>query len=71
MKIMDLTEKGYDCDFVNDVLEELKCGVCCLVLREPVQLVRCGHRICKSCLNQTKTHENDRYSSSYFFIYHS
>ena len=67
---MDLTESGYDCDFVNDVSEELTCVVCHLVLREPVQLVECGHRICKSYFNQIKPRAHDRYSISCFFMCH-
>lgn len=57
---MAVTESGYDFDFVDDVSDELICVVCHLVLKEPVQLVQCGHRLCKSCFNQMKTYADDR-----------
>ena len=42
---------GYDDEFVNAVDEELQCVICRLPLREAVQ-TRCGHRFCKTCLNE-------------------
>ncbi|CAF4319557.1 unnamed protein product, partial [Rotaria sordida] len=27
------------------------CPVCLLILRDPVQLKKCGHRQCETCLN--------------------
>ena len=57
---MALTESGFDFLFVNDVSDELICVVCHLVLKEPVQLVQCGHRLCKSCFNQIKSYGDDR-----------
>ena len=63
---MDLMENGYDCDFASDVSKELICVVCNLVLREPVQLGECGHRLCKLCLNQMTSKTSDRYSGCCF-----
>ena len=42
---------GYDEEFVGDVEDECTCSICFLPLREPV-LTRCGHRFCKSCLEE-------------------
>ena len=42
---------GYDDEFVSTVDEELQCAICRLPLREAVQ-TRCGHRFCKTCLNE-------------------
>ncbi|KAL9954681.1 hypothetical protein ACROYT_G042247 [Oculina patagonica] len=42
---------GFDEDFVNPVDEDFHCLICHLPLREPVQ-TKCGHRFCKSCLEQ-------------------
>ena len=42
---------GYDDEFVSKVDEELQCAICRLPLREAVQ-TRCGHRFCKTCLNE-------------------
>ena len=57
---MALTKSGYNFEFVGDVPDELICVVCHLVLKEPVQLVQCGHRFCKSCFNQMKTYADGR-----------
>ena len=67
---MALRESRCDFDFVTNVPDELFCVVCHLVLNEPVQLVKCGHRFCKVCFNQIKTYADDRYRSSYFFVCH-
>jgi len=42
---------GFEEDFVNPVDEDFHCLICHLPLREPVQ-TKCGHRFCKSCLEQ-------------------
>ena len=47
---------GYDCDFINEVPEDLICSVCHFALKEPVQLEVCGHGMCRSCFNQLKDH---------------
>ena len=67
---MESRERGYDCDFVSDVPEELICVACHLVLREPVQLGECGHRLCKACANQIKSERNDRYINCCFVVWY-
>ena len=57
---MAVTESGYNFDFVSDFSDELICVACHLVLKELVQLVKCGHRLCKSCFNQMKTYADGR-----------
>ena len=42
---------GYKEDFVSTVDDDVKCFVCSLPLREPVQ-TRCGHRFCRECLEE-------------------
>jgi len=34
----------------------LRCIVCHLVLRQPLQIMRCGHRFCQQCFNRIKKH---------------
>ena len=53
---MELQGGGYDCDFINEVPEDLICSVCHFALKEPVQLEGCGHGMCRSCFNQLKDH---------------
>ena len=48
--VQKIESEGYDATFVNEVDEELKCAVCHLVLRDPIQLSECGHRFCHGCL---------------------
>ncbi|XP_065058733.1 TNF receptor-associated factor 6-B-like isoform X2 [Rhopilema esculentum] len=43
---------GFAYDFVGDVHEEYKCCICLEVMKEPYQLVPCGHCCCRSCLGQ-------------------
>jgi len=47
---------GYDVHFTSEIPQELKCVICHLVLREPVQIMTCGHRFCTVCFEQFKTH---------------
>jgi len=46
---------GYDVDFVENICtnaEDIKCAICLLILREPLQANPCGHRFCKSCIER-------------------
>ncbi len=44
---------GYDCElFVSSVPEELKCGLCMKVAREPSLTSCCGEHFCKLCIEQ-------------------
>ena len=45
---------GYDVKFVGDHPNGIECCICLLVLREPVQAEECGHRFCKSCVEDFK-----------------
>ena len=36
--------------FVGELDKSLECPVCFSALRDPVQVVPCGHRVCESCL---------------------
>ena len=41
---------GYDHEFTSKVPEDLECLVCHLTLKDPVQIVGCGHRLCNICM---------------------
>ena len=45
---------GFDATFILDVPDYLKCTVCQLVLREPIQIMDCGHRFCQPCFERIK-----------------
>lgn len=49
-------ERGYDANFVENVNDLFKCGVCFLVMKEPVQVIECGHKFCKTCYEHLKIH---------------
>ena len=40
---------GYDYEFTVKVPEYWKCPVCFSTLKDPVQIVGCGHRLCNVC----------------------
>lgn len=41
---------GYDNEFTSNVPEYWKCLICHLTLKDPVQIVGCGHRLCSICM---------------------
>ena len=41
---------GYDYKFTGKVPDNFKCLVCLLPMKDPVQIVGCGHRLCSICL---------------------
>ena len=41
---------GYEVKPTKEVDKAFECPVCLVILREPVQVTPCGHRVCKSCL---------------------
>jgi hypothetical protein len=48
---------GYDDSlFINDPPEYLKCGICQLVLRKPIQILTCGHKYCAVCYQRITNH---------------
>lgn len=36
-------------DFTSEVPPDYKCPLCHNLLRDPIQLISCGHRFCNSC----------------------
>jgi len=47
------TVGGYDCElFLSPVPEELKCGLCKQVAREPNLTSCCGEHFCKLCIKR-------------------
>lgn len=48
----ETTHGGYSFDFLGEVEDEYRCSICLDVLREPYQIVPCGHRCCRSCLGK-------------------
>lgn len=46
--------QGYDCSFVEKPPDEVQtdCPICFLVLRDPSQLVCCGHVFCTRCIEK-------------------
>jgi len=45
-----------DANFIGEVLDYLKCVICHMVLKDPVLLVTCGHRLCEECFQQVRDH---------------
>ncbi|CAF3836277.1 unnamed protein product, partial [Adineta steineri] len=47
---------GFDAKNKTNLDSKYKCSECSLILRDPVQLTACGHRLCQFCfLNQNQT----------------
>jgi hypothetical protein len=47
-------QHGYIVRNTNDISERYNCEFCTFILREPIQLTECGHRLCKSCIEIQK-----------------
>lgn len=47
---------GHDAAFLSEVPDYLRCVLCRLVLRHPVQIMNCGHCFCKPCFERVKKH---------------
>ena len=45
-----------DAKFVTDVSDHFQCVVCHNVLKDPVLIVGCGHRLCRSCFEDIRDH---------------
>ena len=43
---------GYNCNFVSEPDDALKCLICSAVARKPWQHGKCGRLFCKTCLNE-------------------
>jgi len=47
---------GYDPSrFVGNVDDELKCPICCSILKDALQAPQCEHTFCSSCINEWLT----------------
>ncbi|PFX13104.1 TNF receptor-associated factor 6 [Stylophora pistillata] len=40
---------GYDFEFTSEVPNDFECPVCQLTIKDPIQIIGCGHRLCKIC----------------------
>ncbi|XP_066917356.1 TNF receptor-associated factor 4-like [Clytia hemisphaerica] len=50
-----IKEYGFDVEFVEKLdreRDDIKCAICFMVLREPLQGSKCGHRYCKKCIEE-------------------
>ena len=50
---------GFDANFISEVQDYLKCVVCHLVLRQPIQIMRCGHCFCEPCFERLKSYSRN------------
>lgn len=41
---------GYEYEFVGEIADDWECLVCQLPLKDPVQIEKCGHRLCEICV---------------------
>ena len=41
---------GYEYEFVSEIPDDWECLVCQLPLKDPVQIEKCGHRLCEICV---------------------
>lgn len=41
---------GYEYEFTGEVPDDCECLVCQLPMKDPVQIVQCGHRLCNICM---------------------
>ena len=48
-------DRGYDCDFVDPLPDELSCSICLLAFRNPHLLSCCGAKCCEECIDQVRT----------------
>ena len=55
MLMQEVKQCGFDVSFVEEISVEYKCVFCHLVIRDPVQIMSCGHRFCASCFDEYKT----------------
>uniref|UniRef100_A0A7M5X679 Uncharacterized protein n=1 Tax=Clytia hemisphaerica TaxID=252671 RepID=A0A7M5X679_9CNID len=56
-----MTEKGgYDVKFVGVEPLNVTCSICLFTLREPMQAEECGHRFCKSCVEELPNGDNGK-----------
>lgn len=56
MMLAEEHEDGFDAKFASSVPEYYKCPLCFFVLREPIQVMQCGHRFCRPCFKRVVQH---------------
>ena len=49
---------GFDVEFVTEPIIDVECVICKLTMRNPVQIVSCGHRFCERCIARHKNRYN-------------
>ena len=52
METPDAPDGGYDVAFIGELPDFLECPICFLVLRDPVLIVSCGHKMCLPCFQR-------------------
>lgn len=57
-EVGDVPVGGYDCQFVEELPDSLRCLICTNAARDPQQLDCCGKIFCQSCLSQLKRSRN-------------
>jgi len=60
MAMQEVERYGFDVSFVEEIRDEYKCVFCCLVIRDPVQIMSCGHRFCARCFEAYKKHTEEQ-----------
>ena len=69
MDLVDLFEdcSGYDFDFVDELQEDQVCPICKRAMRDPVQIVECGHQCCEYCLMMSQRYGRFMYKHIHVF----
>ena len=70
MEVSSSEAHGYDeILFLSEPGKYLRCSLCELVLRDPLQVLTCGHKFCRMCYEHAKTHSqhNNNNSSNTFY----
>ncbi|XP_066931664.1 TNF receptor-associated factor 6-like [Clytia hemisphaerica] len=49
---------GYDVEFFENEPDDVTCSICLMVLCEPMQAEECGHRFCRTCLEELRKSNN-------------
>ena len=50
----DGKDGGYDCDLVEEPLDDLVCPICLLPLKKPHLISCCGRKLCQTCISRIK-----------------
>ena len=62
---------GYDFDFVDGLQEDQFCPICKGVIRDPLQIVECGHQCCEYCFTRSQRYGRYMYTFTYNNLYFS